>query len=163
MKTILFVCYGNICRSPIAEGLLKKMLKEKFGDSTRIQVLSAGLNALGWPASKEAVEIMKHDGIDISDFKSKRLSEELIEKADLILTMEKSHKDAILSVFPRHAHKIFTLKEFAGETEDIDISDPYSSGFQAYEKSAKEIKLALTKAFDKIVDYMLKEDEEETK
>jgi protein-tyrosine phosphatase len=93
----------------MAEAFLKKMLKEKLSESTRIQVLSAGLNALGWPPTKEAAEIMKREGIDVSGFKSKRLSEELIDKADLILTMEKNYKDTILSLLPQHAHKIFTL------------------------------------------------------
>jgi protein-tyrosine-phosphatase len=54
---------------------------------------------------------------------------------------------------------IFTLKEFAGETENLDISDPYGSGLKAYEASAKEIKLALAKTFDKIVNCMLEEEE----
>ena len=161
MKTILFVCYGNICRSPMAEGFLKKMLKEKISDTKRIQVLSAGLNALGSSPTKEATEIMKKEGIDISGFRSKRLSGELIDKADLVLTMEKSHKETILSLLPQYAHKIFTLKEFAGETENIDISDPYGGGLEAYKESAKEIKQTLMKSFDKIVNYMLEEENEE--
>jgi protein-tyrosine phosphatase len=93
----------------MAEGFLKKMLKEKISNPTRIQVLSSGLNALGWPVSKEAAEIMKREGIDVSGFKSKRLNEELTDKADLILTMEKSQKDTILSLLPQYAYKIFTL------------------------------------------------------
>lgn len=143
----------------MAEGFLKKMLKEKFGDHTRIQVSSAGLNAFGWPATKEAAEIMKREGIDTSGFKSKRLSKELVDKAGLILTMEKSHKDTLLSLLPQHASKMFTLKEFAGEKENLDICDPYGSGPETYELCAKEIKQVLAKAFDKIVEYMLEEEE----
>jgi len=144
----------------MAEGFLKKMLKEKISSTTKIQVSSAGLNAYGWPITKEAAETMKKEGIDASSFKSKRLTEELVDKADLILTMEKSHKDAILSLLPQHAQKIFTLKEFAGETENLDISDPYGSGLKAYEVCAKEVKLTLVKAFDRIVNYMLEEGEQ---
>jgi len=141
----------------MAEGFLKKMLKKKIGNSQRIRVLSAGVNAFGWPATREAAEIMKREGIDVSGFRSKRLNEELVDKADLILTMEKSHKDTVLSLFPQYARKTFTLKEFAGEKENIDISDPYGGGLKTYETCAEEIKLTLTKAFDKIVNYMLEE------
>jgi len=144
----------------MAEGFLKKMLKEKISNPARIQVLSAGLNAFGWPVSKEAAEILKRESIDVSGFRSKRLSEELIDKADLVLTMEKSQKDTILSLLPKYTHKTFTLKEFAGKKENLDISDPYGGGLKAYEASAKEIKLALAKAFDRIVSYMLEDDEE---
>jgi protein-tyrosine-phosphatase len=143
----------------MAEGFLKKMLKEKISDPTRIQVLSAGLNAFGWPPTPEATEIMKKEGIDISGFTSKRLSEELVDKADLVLTMEKSQRDTILSLLPKHAHKIFTLKDFAGEKENLDVSDPYGGGLKTYEACANEIKLTLTKAFDKIVNYMIEEEQ----
>jgi len=144
----------------MAEGFLKKMLKERIGDNTKIQVLSAGLNAFGWPLTKEAAEIMKTEGIDFSCFRSKRLNQELVDKADLILTMENSHKVTLLSLLPKHAHKIYTLKEFAGETENLDINDPYGCGLEAYESCAKEIKHTLAKAFDKIVNYVLEDDDE---
>jgi len=144
----------------MAEGFLKKMLKEKIGNSQKIQVLSAGVNAYGWPATIEAAEIMKREGIDVSSFRSKRLSQELADKADLILTMEKSHKETVLSLFPQYALKTFTLKEFAGEKENIDISDPYGGGLKTYEACAEEIKLTLTKAFDKITHYLLEEKQE---
>ena len=144
----------------MAEGILKKMLKEKIGDNTKIQVLSAGLNALAWPLTKEAAEIMKKDGIDFSCFRSKRLDQKSVERADLILTMEKNYKDTLLSLLPKHAHKIFTLREFAGETENLDIDDPYGCGLEAYELCAKEIKQTLAKAFDKIINYVLEDDDE---
>lgn len=159
MKTILFVCYGNICRSPIAEGFLKKMLKEKLTDHREIQVLSAGLNALGWPVTKEATEIMKSEGIEIGNFKSNRLTEELVDRVDLVLTMEKSHRDILVSLLPKYAYKIFTLKEFSGEKENLDISDPYGCGSKTYEACAKEIKDTLEKTFDKIIKHLLDEEE----
>jgi len=138
----------------MAEGFLKKMLEERFGDSSKVQVLSAGLNAFGGLPTREATEIMKKEGIDISGFRSKRLSQELIDKADLVLTMEMGHKDVILSLLPQCADKVFTLKEFAGETEDVDIVDPYGCGLATYETCAIEIKATLAKAFEKIVKYI---------
>ena len=152
-KSVLFVCYGNICRSPMAEGFLKKML-EDYSGSMKVEVFSAGLNAFGGPPTREARVVMRERGIDISSFASKQLTEELIEKADLVLTMEKSHKDRITSWNLESESKVFTLKEFAGENDDFDIGDPYGRGIVAYEACAKEIELSLIKALKKIVDYV---------
>lgn len=152
-KVILFVCYGNICRSPMAEGLLKKMLKD-FDDPVKIEVLSAGLNAYGGPPTREARAVMRKKGVDIPSFTSKQLTEDLIEKVDLILTMEKSYKDTIILRHPKSEHKVFTLKEFAGETKDMDINDPYWKGMEAYERCAKEIELTLAKALERIVEFL---------
>jgi protein-tyrosine-phosphatase len=97
---------------------------------------------------------MRREGIDISGYRSKRVGKELVDNADLVLAMEKSHKDMLVSLLPQNAHKVFTLKEFAGETEDIDVSDPYGYGLKTYEACAKEIKNTLAKAFDKIICYL---------
>ena len=150
-KTVLLVCYGNICRSPMAEGFLNKMLQNKNDKPVEVQVLSAGLHAFGGSPTGEAIEVMRAEGIDISGYRSRQLTRELIEEADLILTMKKEYKDMIVSRYPEFKHKVFTLKEFAGETEDLDIADPYSEGMRAYEACAKEIKQTLTNAFEKIV------------
>lgn len=152
-KLVLFVCYGNICRSPMAEGFLKKML-EDFNEPVKIEVLSAGLNAYGGPPTSEAIKVMRGEGIDISSFTSRQLTEELVEKADLILTMKKSYKDRIISWHLQSGRKVFTLKEFAGETDELDINDPYGGGIVTYQTCAKEIKLTIIKALKKIVDYV---------
>jgi protein-tyrosine-phosphatase len=150
-KTVLFVCYGNICRSPIAEGFLNKLL-EKNSKPVEVKVVSAGLNAYGGPPTPEAVETMREEGIDISGIESKQLTEELIEEADLILTMKKHYRDDVLSRYPKAKHKVFTLKEFAGETENLDIEDPYGEGVKAYKTCAREIRQSLAKAFRKIIE-----------
>ena len=152
-KLVLFVCYGNICRSPMAEGFLKKML-EDFNEPVKIEVLSAGTNAYGGPPTSEAIKVMRGEGIDISSFTSRQLTEELVEKADLILTMKKSYKDKIISWDPQSGHKVFTLKEFAGETYDLDVKDPYGGGIGTYQTCATEIKLNIIKALKKIVDHV---------
>jgi len=135
----------------MAEGFLNKMLQNKNDKTVEVQVLSAGVNAYGGSPTGEAIEVMRAKGIDISGYRSRQLTQELIEEADLILTMKKEYKDQIISRYPESKHKVFTLKEFAGETEDLDIHDPYSEGMKAYETCAKEIKQTLTNAFEKIV------------
>lgn len=153
-ETVLFLCLGNICRSPMAEGFLKKMLSEKSGKPARIKVFSAGVDAVGGSPTTEAREVMIERGIDISGFRSRQLTRESIEKMDLILTMEKRFKDMILSWSPESKRKVFTLKEFAGEIDDLDIHDPYRKSIKVYETCAKEIESTLTRAFEKLVTYV---------
>ncbi|RLI45915.1 low molecular weight protein arginine phosphatase [Candidatus Bathyarchaeota archaeon] len=135
----------------MAEGFLNKMLQNKNDENAEVRVISAGLHAYGGSPTGEAIEVMRAEGIDISGYKSKQLTRGLIEEADLILTMKKEYKDVIVSRYPEFKHKVFTLKEFAGETEDLDIHDPYGEGLKAYEACASEIKRILTRAFEKIV------------
>lgn len=115
-KTVLLVCYGNIARSLMAESYLKKMFSER---NLKIQVSSAGLNAQGLPPTKETLEIMKKEQIDLPNRTATQLTRDLLEQADLVLTMEEIHKKAILFYYPQFKDKIFTPKEFAGVAHSI--------------------------------------------
>jgi len=137
---ILFVCTGNTCRSPMAEALLKDMAKKQGID---IEVKSAGLFALdGANASKEAIEALKAEGIDIRDHRASLVHRQLLEEADLILTMSLSHKEALLSKFNFIKDKVYTLKEYAyGKVEDV--ADPFGGDINVYNSTKEEIKKAL--------------------
>lgn len=137
----------------MAEGFLKKMLEDSDGP-VKITVLSAGLNALGGPPTREARVVMEKRGIDISSLTSKQLTGEMIERANLILTMEEGYEGTVISWQPSSKQKVFTLKQFAGEVEDLNIKDPYRRGIEAYERCAKEIGLALAKGLKRIVDFV---------
>src|ERR1035438_9042945 len=109
MKKILFVCTGNVCRSPLAEGLLRHMLRGR----NDIQVASAGLGALeGVGATGAAIEVMAELGIDISSHVSQALGSELVRQADFILTMTRQHYDAIQALHPAAAEQTFLVREF---------------------------------------------------
>lgn len=142
---ILFICTGNTCRSPMAAAVMNKIASENDMD---VKADSAGLFAAeGESASDEAVEALKKYAIDLSSHLSKPVTEELINKSDIILTMTSAHKTVLQSVAP---DKVFTIAEYAGEDEDIP--DPFGGDLEEYEETAEEIYDLLTDIAEKITD-----------
>src|ERR1041385_8140037 len=131
MKTILFVCTGNVCRSPMAEGLFRHAVKGR----PDFCVLSAGVGAIdGQPPSVYAVQALRELGIDISQQRSRMLTAEVVNQADYIFGMTHGHVDAINLLYPQAAEKTFLLREF-DETLDVfekDISDPIGGSYEIY-------------------------------
>ncbi|MGZ8942505.1 MAG: low molecular weight protein-tyrosine-phosphatase [Methylobacter sp.] len=129
-KNILIVCIGNICRSPMAEGLLKQALLSNKKDG--YVVCSAGLGALvGHPPDSKACQLMMKKNIDISMYRACQLNKDMIRKAELILVMESSHKKAIEEFDPCAKGKVFRL----GYWGEFDIPDPYQQNLSAFETS----------------------------
>src|SRR6266704_2186481 len=131
MKTVLFVCTGNVCRSPMAEGLFRYAAQ----GHADYRVFSAGLGAMeGQPPSHYAVQAVKELGIDISAQRSRMLTPELVHQADFIFGMTHSHIDTVMMLYPFAAEKTFLLREF-DETLDFfekDISDPIGGSYEIY-------------------------------
>lgn len=162
IETILFICTGNTCRSAMAEGLFKKMLKERKGDNRELNIISAGISALpGMSPTSEAIKVMTEQGIDISRHMATRVQEDLIKKADLILVMSHTHKDYIKTKFTFAQDKIYLLKEFAriGEFKSIqrtdknyEIVDPLGRPIEFYRIIARQLKENLEKILDKILE-----------
>lgn len=140
MKKLIFVCTGNTCRSPMAEGLLRHLL----GPDCGWEISSAGVCAgNGFPASPNAVAALQEKGIDISGHRSRHLSPAMIEDADLLVTMTRNHRDAILSITPESAGKVFLLKSFGIAQCPTDIYDPVGEALNIYRRVRDEIDAAL--------------------
>jgi protein-tyrosine phosphatase len=129
MQNILVLCIGNICRSPMAEGLLKQALPG-------MTVRSAGLGALiGKPADPYAVQIMAERGIDISAHRAQHISPRMVSEADLILVMDMEQKKYVETNYVGSKGKVFRLGEFA----KVDIADPYREGMESFEAAFRLI------------------------
>lgn len=162
MPKIIFVCTGNTCRSPMAERLLIKMYREDKSFEGELEVVSAGISALpGQGPNPKAVSVLKEEGIDLTDHVTTNLNREIIDSADLILTMTSAHKERIKAMVPEGGleNKLYTLKEFAGKAES-DILDPFGQPLEVYKKTRDEIKENLKLILGKLNHSFFKEGKE---
>lgn len=145
MKHVLFICTGNICRSPMAEGLLRKM------SGGKIRAASAGLGAMhGQRASVHAVQILQREGIDISGHRSQPVSVSLIARADYIYAMTQGHLDMLQLLYPEASHKMRLLRgEDAGDGQ-ADVRDPIGGTLGTYEACKEEIQDALERIIETV-------------
>ncbi|MGG0645025.1 low molecular weight protein arginine phosphatase [Sporosarcina gallistercoris] len=129
---ICFICTGNTCRSPLAEGILKS--KQLEGVSVR----SAGVYATdGALISSHSRNLLEEHGMPVTPT-SRRFTQQDLEWADLILTMTVSHRDMLRSAYAEQADKIVTLKEYAGSAE-YDVQDPYGGNSAVYQQTFEEL------------------------
>lgn len=143
-KSIVFICTGNTCRSPMAQALFNHL-----NDKSDWMATSCGLAALGGElVSGNAIQVMRVDfGIDISDHRARPVTEDCIQKASLVLTMTTAQRDFLRQSMPAAAGRIMTIGECAGQP-DVSIPDPFGRDLAAYRETAA----ALAGLIKKIID-----------
>jgi protein-tyrosine-phosphatase len=148
--TVLFVCTANICRSPMAAALFSAHLKEVRADWQDWEVVSAGTWApKGKSASDFSQNVMRSRGLDIRGHRSRVVNTQMLEDADLILTMETGHKEALGLEFPFAASRIFLFNEMVGQCDSV--TDPYGGTLDQYEATAAWMETVLEKGMDRIL------------
>ena len=137
---VLVVCLGNICRSPIGEGILKSKFDK---NNIKGRIDSAGILSfhVGDSPDSRAVEISHENGIDISGQLGRQIKKSDFDDFDLILTMDKSvHKEVMaMAKEPRHTAKVKLFLDYAGIGNLMDVPDPYYGGREGFEKVFKLI------------------------
>lgn len=149
--SVLFVCAGNLCRSPMAEILLKHFLARKYppAEALKWHIESAGTVArIGEPATLGAQSAMAHRGLTLINHRSQRVNEKLLAKFKLVLVMEAGQKEALQAEFPRYARNIYLLSEMAGINRDV--ADPIGRNIADYDATAGEIYGYIERGFEKI-------------
>jgi protein-tyrosine-phosphatase len=148
-KSILLVCTGNICRSPLAASLLERALGERAAEGIRVS--SAGTGAWdGAPVSEGAYLVGLERGLDLSGHRARLLTRELVERADLILTMARHHRARVDELGGEG--RVFVLGEYAGrEGDEAEVSDPFGGDLNVYRDTCSELEALLQAAVERIV------------
>jgi protein-tyrosine-phosphatase len=148
MPHILFICTANICRSPVAEGILRQRLQaEGLDDYT---VSSAGTWAqLRRGAASTSIKLLAEQGIDIGEHRAREVTRGLLEDADLILCMESGHAEALRVEFPEAAERIFLLSEMSDSKHNI--KDPYGGPYLGYVKMVDEVSYLIDAGLPRII------------
>jgi len=181
MASILVVCTGNICRSPMAEGFIRRALDLRIGDAAP-RVHSAGTIARdGSPARDETIEAAAEHGLDLSGFRTTGLAARQIEEEDLVVCMAGEHRDEVVDLVPAAEGRTFTLKQlvrlleelgpgagdlgtrvsaadglrrrgFDGNPHDDDVADPLGLSIDAFRAVAWELEGWCERLGDALVD-----------
>jgi protein-tyrosine-phosphatase len=140
MAYIITVCTANICRSPMAEALLRHALRGQPEPLKSIEVYSAGVAAReGQAVSENSVIALKKVGIDLSSHSSQPLTHELIDNALAVFCMTESHRASIGLNFESPPENVYLFREFMPPPAEIEIADPYGGPLKFYESCRDEM------------------------
>ncbi|MDP2029371.1 MAG: low molecular weight protein-tyrosine-phosphatase [Thiobacillus sp.] len=145
MTKVLFVCMGNICRSPMAEGMFRKAIREA-GLEQQVEADSAGTHAyhVGDTPDQRAQQAARQRGADISQLRGRKVADTDFEAFDYILAMDGDNYSILIDRAPsRHHGKIQRLLSFSRKYPNLDVVDPYYGGPQGFEENLDMIEDAV--------------------
>jgi protein-tyrosine-phosphatase len=146
---ILVVCTGNICRSPMGEGILRSRLSARAAEFATVS--SAGVAAApGMKPSSHSVSVCRENDIDITTHRSRPLTPLLVRNSDLILVMEAHHREAIVAMVPEAREKTFVLTDYSGGGSLEGVPDPIGHEIATYRDVYRTLEQEIMKALPKI-------------
>lgn len=145
--SIIFVCTGNTCRSPLAKGLAQDWVNRRVPDGLNITIESAGVAAYeGAPASDQTLDVLRERGIDLRSHRSRVLTPQMIDRADIVLTMTPSHAQAAMQIAPDSAHKVFPIDPHN------PIADPFGQPIGVYRQVADQLETLIDARLKEFID-----------
>jgi protein-tyrosine-phosphatase len=138
-RIVLFVCLGNICRSPMAEELFRQRIA-KHGLADRFRVRSAGIIAgKDHVPPLEAIRTAAEHDVDIRGHLSRPLTADLLDQSDLVVAMDRSNVEHILNLLPDLGPRLRLLKQYADDADDYDVPDPMGCPIEVFRESYRQI------------------------
>jgi protein-tyrosine phosphatase len=156
MMRILFVCMGNICRSPTAEGVFRRLVAER-APHLGLEIDSAGTHDyhVGDPPDSRAVAAAARRGIDLRGLRARHVADEDFAYFDLIVAMDRLNRATLLERSPEEFHgRIRLFMEFAGRSEVDDVPDPYYGGPLGFEQVLDLAEEAAAGLLEKVMQQM---------
>jgi len=151
---ILFVCMGNICRSPTAEGVFRRLVAERV-PGVEIEVDSAGTHDyhVGDPPDPRSIAAAARRGVDLRQLRARLIRDDDFERFDLIIAMDRLNREALLDRSPApFRERIRLFMEFAGDREVVDVPDPYYGGAPGFEQVLDLAEEAAAGLLDEVLD-----------
>jgi protein-tyrosine-phosphatase len=150
---ILIVCTGNICRSPMAQGLLSHALSAQPEPLRSLKVISAGVAAhTGEPISENSITALKKVGIDISHLHSQGLNQEMLNQALVVFGMTESHRVVIRQRARPAPEHLYLFRQFLPPPAAHEIGDPYGGPLKLYESARDE----MVEAIPSVIEFLKK-------